>query len=451
MKNTLFSLKILSVFILFSINNKLKADIYPDQYFVIQDANSLINNAESIQNITLSSDNKYIVLEENQVEGNIVLNPVTLEYNFNRGLPSWNGRAPENQSSSFKIEMRFFVNENWSDWITVGYWDNYIWSSYGATDFSGGGVDIDYVKLNTYVNTFQYKISFKRTNSTLESPEFRQIAFTASDSEHIINIDSIVNDNPEEIFIPTDFICQYNVDDDIGGSICSPTTVSMIIRSYNIDVDPLSFARRNKDPYWGIYGVWPRVVTNASEFGLYGEVTRYRTWSEAAQVLQNGGRIGMSVGPPLYSGHLIMLAGFTSDGSPIVHDPAKQNGYSYIFNKQSLSESWFNKGGISYTFYLDSTAVNVPQIVEQKNNLSVYPNPVSNIISFKFHNEKRQTISLKIFDLNGKCISVVANSEFEQGTHTINKNLENYNIAKGMYIISLNAENKTVNKLFVIQ
>jgi hypothetical protein len=84
-------------------------------------------------------------------------------------------------------------------------------------------------------------------------------------------------------------------------------------------------------------------VQNAAEYGLDGAVTRYRTWSQARGVLANGGRIAMSVGLPLYSGHLMMLAGFNTNGDPIVHDPAKSNGYSYVFNKNDLSHSWFDK------------------------------------------------------------------------------------------------------------
>ena len=30
------------------------------------------------------------------------------------------------------------------------------------------------------------------------------------------------------------------------------------------------------------------------------------------------------------------VAGFTTDGRPIVHDPAKSNGYSYVYNKTSI-------------------------------------------------------------------------------------------------------------------
>ena len=83
-----------------------------------------------------------------------------------------------------------------------------------------------------------------------------------------------------------------------------------------------------------------------------------------------------------YTGHLIMLAGFTSNGTPIVHDPAKSNGYSYVFNKSDLSHSWFDKGGVAYTFYKPDS---VTAILEDENEIANavndfqlyqnYPNP----------------------------------------------------------------------------
>lgn len=450
MRNSYAVFRFVFLFLLFSITKTSKADFYPDQYYVIHGADSILFYAESVNNLTLSSDGKSLILNENESNGFIVLNPVTFDHFFNRGLPSWNGSAPGSQSSSFNVEMRFFVNNNWSSWVTVGFWDKHVWSSYGETDFIGGYVDIDYVKLNTYINTFQFKVSFKRINSSYESPKLKQLSFTASDTKIPISIPEIVNDNPGEIFIPTDFICQYDVDDDIGGSICSPTTVSMIIRSFDIEVDPLRFAERNKDPYWGIFGVWPRVVTHASEYGLRGAVTRYRTWSEAAQVLQNGGRIAMSVGLPLYSGHLFMLAGFTEEGTPIVHDPAKSNGYSYIYNKQSLSESWFNKGGISYTFYLEDSTVNILDLNSQKIDLSIYPNPVSDNARFEFHLESKQNVSLKIYDINGRCISTLVNSTLEKGEHTINWTIADHELQTGFYVAHLNTEKISVKEKILI-
>ena len=96
-------------------------------------------------------------------------------------------------------------------------------------------------------------------------------------------------------------------------------------KSYSIDVDPLQFARDNYDDYWGMFGIWPKAVQNAAEYNLeWGSCHCYRTWNQAYDVLANGGRIVMSVGRPLYTGHLMMLAGFDSQGNPLVHDPARK-------------------------------------------------------------------------------------------------------------------------------
>ena len=287
------------------------------------------------------------------IDGYVILKPQYSQSPFNEGLPSWNGTAPDN-NSGFKVQMRFPYSTSWSPWLTVGYWKSNIWSAYGSTSYGGGYIDYDNVKLNSYQSSWQFKIIMTRTTAEQSSPTLHNLSFFVSDSRTTtsVNIANIVNDNPAEIFIPTEFVYQYGVDPIIGGDICSPTSVSMILKSYNIEVDPYQFALDTHDPYFNMFGIWPRVVQNASEFGLDGAVTRYRTWSEAREVLANGGRISMSVGSPLYPiGHLLMLAGFTSDGKPIVHDSAKPNGYSYVYNKTSLSQSWFVKGGVAYTFY----------------------------------------------------------------------------------------------------
>ena len=191
------------------------------------------------------------------------------------------------------------------------------------------------------------------------------------------------------IFIPTEHYYQYALDPGIGGDICSPTSVSMVLKSYNIDVDPLQFAKDNYDTYWRMFGIWPKAVQNAAEYNLNGEVSRYRTWSEAYDVLAAGGRIVMSVGMPLYTGHLMMLAGFDSQGNPLVHDPARKDGEGYKFDKTDLSKSWFNKGGVAYTFFLDSTTTtsveneNHVQVVKDF-KLNVYPNPFNPQTNIRF-------------------------------------------------------------------
>lgn len=452
MNNNFSIIKGILILIIISLTHLASAQYYPDQYYETIGAEDMFNNAESVSNVTLSADLKSIVLEESENDGILVLEPVTLDQQFDRGLPSWNGKASKEINSSFKVEMRFKFADIWSKWVTVGFWDKNVWSSYGATSFSGGEVDIDYVKLDSYISTFQFRVQFRRPNAAAFSPELRQLAFFASDSEYPVDIPAIVADNPDEIFIDTDHIFQYSVDDEIGPSICSPTTTSMIIKSFGLEVDPFLFAERTYDPYWHLFGVWPRVVANASEYGLNGAVTRYRTWSDAAEVLKKDGRIAMSVGLPLYSGHLIMLAGFDANGNPIVHDPAKSNGYAYVFNKQSLSESWFNKGGISYTFYRGEDFTNIQEFALLENSLSIYPNPVTENAVVKFYLDKQQHVTLKIYDLNGRSIAELNNSFLDEGEHTIHLSVSELNLQQGFYIASLKTQtNYTLNQKIIIK
>ncbi|MDO9547410.1 MAG: C39 family peptidase [Candidatus Marinimicrobia bacterium] len=281
----------------------------------------------------------------------------------------------------------------------------------------------------SYKSDWQFKIILERKSTDYSSPTIRTLSFFVSDTRTTdqVNHTNLLNDNPEEIFIPTTHLYQYDLDPDIGGSICSPTTVSMILISYGIDVEPVPFARDTKDPYWGLFGVWPRVVQNASEYRVRGYVNRYRSWSQAREVLANGGRIAISVGQPLYSGHLMMLAGFDENGNPLVHDPAKRYGYRYKFDKAELDSSWFDKGGISYTFYLidtvstviESTPLNHKSLPQSYRVITNYPNPFNNTTRILFRVEKTGNIDLSVFNINGDKLITLTNKNYSPGEYIL--------------------------------
>ncbi len=414
------------------------AQNYPDQQYVFK-IDSIFSNIETNDGIELSSDGKSIKLKDGVLNGYVILKTQYSQSPFNEGLPSWNGTAPDNYSG-FKVQMRFPYGASWSPWLTVGFWKSNIWSSYGSTSYGGGYIDYDNVKLNSYQSSWQFKIIMTRTTSDQPSPTIHNLSFFVSDSRTTTSVDiaNIVNDNPAEIFIPTEFVYQYGVDPIIGGDICSPTSVSMILKSYSIQVDPYQFALDTRDPYFDMFGIWPRVVQNASEFGLDGAVTRYRTWSEAMGVLANGGRIAMSVGQPLYTGHLLMLAGFTADGKPIVHDPAKSNGYSYVYNKTSISQSWFNKGGVAYTFYPEGS---YPTSVENSlEHFAVdefmlyqnYPNPFNPSTTISFLLPQAGQTKIAVYDMLGREVAVLVNDYLESGIHTTSFNAKD--LSSGVYV-----------------
>ncbi|MFO7524983.1 MAG: T9SS type A sorting domain-containing protein [Ignavibacteriaceae bacterium] len=447
----------LSITYLIFFAGTITAQYYPDQHYVLR-IDSIFNKIETNEGLKLSDDGKSIMLQDDVTEGYIILSQQNSEFYYNQGLPSWNGTAPGNYGS-FKIQMRFPYGTDWSPWLTVGFWKSNIWSSYGTTTYGGGYIDYDYVKLNSYSSSWQFKIIMKRTSAVQPSPTIHKLSFFISDSRTTNNVDitQIVNDNPEAIFIPTEFIYQYGVDPVIGGDICSPTTVSMILKSYDIEVDPYQFALDTRDPHFNMFGIWPRVVQNASEFGLDGAVTRYRTWSEARDILADGGRIAMSVGQPLYAGHLFMLAGFTSDGRPIVHDPAKSSGYSYVYNKTDISKSWFEKGGISYTFFPadDPVSVQLPNDEIIANDFKLYqnyPNPFNPTTKIQFYLSTHQFTTLTVYDMLGREIAQLIKQELQAGLHEVNFNAGSTALPSGTYFYRLQSGNYTeVKKMSFIK
>lgn len=440
MQNT-FILFILAAIIILA-NNKLFSQSYPDQHVVLT-FEDLKNQIETQSGIELSSDSIGIKLADSSTSGYIILKPDTAEFPFNRGLPSWNGSARDN-NCGFLIQMRFPDGDGWSPWLTVGFWKAFIWNSYGSTSYSGGFIDYDYVKLYQYQQRWQFKVNLKRYSVDDPSPTIHKLSFYISDKVTTDNTDymALLNDNPDEIFIPTDFLYQYAIDEVIGGSICSPTSVSMALLSYDITVDPLEFARGTRDPYYGIFGIWPRVVQHASEYGLDGAVTRYRSWSAAREVLAAGGRIVIPVGPPLYQGHLMMLAGFTSEGNPIVHDPAKTDGYGKVYNKNDLGISWFSKGGIAYTFFPRNHATtieagkdiagNLPESFQLNQN---FPNPFNPITTIPFSVPEQKDVKIAVYDVNGRLVETVYDGLTSPGNHSVIWDAEK--LASGNYFIVL--------------
>ncbi|MEA3286317.1 MAG: T9SS type A sorting domain-containing protein [Candidatus Marinimicrobia bacterium] len=421
---------------------------YPDQQRVIR-ADSMWSHISSNSNIIYNETGSSLQLAEGTNTGYFTLVPDTIQHPFDRGLPSWNGLI-EHENSGFKVSMRFKSGVNWSPWLTVGYWKNYIWPSYGSTSYSGGYIDYDYVKLNDFHTIWQWRVEMKRQATGHPSPAIDKLSFFVSDERTTdnLNYSDILNDDPPAIFYPTTFICQYNVDPEIGGSICSPTSTVFAIRSFDVDVDAYDFAVDNYDDYWNLFGIWPRAVQNATGYHMDGAVTRYRTWSDAYDVLANNGRIVISVGQPLYSGHLMMLAGFNSQGNPIVHDPARQNGYAYVYSKYSLSHSWFDKGGVSYTFFMkDTTQLAVADefddfLPNQAVLYQNYPNPFNPNTSIRFNLLEDSNLKLGIYDVQGKLIQTLIQDHFPAGDHRLTWNARD--LAAGIYFIRLETGAETI-------
>ena len=152
----------------------------------------------------------------------------------------------------------------------------------------------------------------------------------------------------------------------------------------------------------------------------------------------------MSVGLPLYAGHLMMLAGFTANGDPIVHDPARDDGYSYVYSKSDLSHSWFDKGGVAYTFY---PAGMTPVSVERSPTGNIiaggfrlnqnYPNPFNPATIVRYQLGAVCRVRLAVYDMLGRQVAVLVDEAKGPGSYEVR--FDGAGFANGVYICRLSA------------
>ncbi len=152
----------------------------------------------------------------------------------------------------------------------------------------------------------------------------------------------------------------------------------------------------------------------------------------------------MSVGLPLYSGHLMMLAGFTAAGDPIVHDPARSNGYAYLFNKSDLSHSWFDKGGVAYTFYQTGTTSVPTEKLPGGTNVAVgfrlfqnYPNPFNPGTIIPYQLSAASVVRLDVYDVLGRQVAILVDEPKPPGRYEVR--FDGAGLANGVYICRLTA------------
>ena len=80
--------------------------------------------------------------------------------------------------------------------------------------------------------------------------------------------------------------------------------------------------------------------------------------------------------------------------------------------------------------------------------LTISPNPVSNSATISFFNEEAQQISIRIFDMNGRLVTTLADHAFEEGGHQVDWNANDVN--SGIYFLQFQSEeNSQMLKLVV--
>lgn len=316
-----------------------------------------------------------VELIEGRTAGSLTVAPQTAPFVFNELIPSWNGHAPS--GTGFTVSMRAGNRgEALTPWFEAGSWgvvpDE---STTRIMQFPDGIYNIDHLVLNRPATIVEVRVNLVRPRTDVASPEFSMLAlsFTNSLGDRELHARqqkgsagfSLKLPGKKAIIHDVPFRSQVVPTSQWIGRICSPASVSMCTAYFKSPMQTQQMASLLYDPVSDLFGVWHRSIMGASEAGVRGYITRFRSWDAVRAELARGSVLCISIritkgelkGPPrVYQrrgteGHLIVLKGLTADGKVIVHDSAsKDHGPDSIFLQEDLAKAWFDKGGVTYVF-----------------------------------------------------------------------------------------------------
>lgn len=246
--------------------------------------------------------------------------------NFSEAVGSWAAITSEDATVEFLVRVR--VGDAWSKYLSYGKFGKGLKNSY--SDQSD-----QYVKLSTdeilFYNgkkgdAFQLKVILRRTSLNIESPVVSLLAFTMDFDNYTFDCD--ISNLPKEVKHDVVKLYQHDVPE-IGGSICSATSSTMLLMWKGYSFDGLAsyphqyIAGIVKDYGHNIFGNWTYNTVGMSSFGAISYVKRFISEDDLFYHLATVGPVAASIKGYTITdnksyntnGHLIVVTGYLIDGN----------------------------------------------------------------------------------------------------------------------------------------
>ncbi|HOE06777.1 MAG: C39 family peptidase [Bacilli bacterium] len=315
----------------------------------------LVDRAESYLEanmVNVEVKNGKLVLVEGATEGYYQ----SLIYNtksYTELVASW--AAISSTTSTCELEIRVKADTAWSKYFTYGVWGlgrNNLY--YNQTD-TRVRMNTDEILLNSPYKgkAFQYKITLRRNTADVASPVLSLVAVTLNIENYTYAPSTAALPAQVDYDVPK---LNQNEVPEIGNSICSPTTSTMLLKfkGFNFTDKDAQYEHRyiaglvadrgHNNP---TYGNWVYNTVTMGAFGLDAYVQRMYSWSELKYHLATVGPVGASIkgNTGLYTtgGHLIVVRGYK-----------EINGKTYVICNDPNINSRFGAGlFVYYEFPLD--------------------------------------------------------------------------------------------------
>src|SRR3954451_1648734 len=318
---------------------------------------------------------------------------VTTGFGFAELVASWNADTPA--GTYVQVEMQGVTSKGTeTKWYVMGKWaygeETILRTSVGGQGDADGFISIDtfFAKDKPLV---AYRLKVTLFGSGGVAPGVRMVGAFASDPRNAkpaipspvgvgAGLGLPVPEYSQEIHAG-----QYPEYDGGGEAWCSPTSTSMVLGFWGagpasddykwVDTafkDPWvdHAARYTFDYHYNGAGNWPFNTAYAAHWGLDSEVTQLHSLAEAEQFVKAGIPLVASIAfqPNKLDGflfrgtdgHLLVIGGFTADGTVISYDPASATDATvrHVYDRAQFEKAWMTAtGGIVYVIHPSSVTL----------------------------------------------------------------------------------------------
>ncbi|GHF34032.1 peptidase C39 [Deinococcus metalli] len=295
-----------------------------------------------------------LTLPAGTATGTVTSAPLTVPA-FDELIPSWNAVTPV--GGSVTVEVRAQVGGAWSRWFSFGTWSSGgDRASVNGQKDAAGQVLTDTLRLNRSATAYQYRVTLRGAGTTV-----RLLAVNTTDrAKRTAGLGQPGNRAMWGKVVDVPRRSQMIYPD--GGEVwCSPTSVSMILARYGVDVTVPQAARGTFDRVYDGTGNWPFNTAYAGSLGLRAYVTRLPNLAAAETFTAAGRPLAVSLGwkkgelpgaaIESSSGHLMVLVGFDAAGNPVLNDPAAPDNATVrrTYPRAAFESLWLtHSGGLSY-------------------------------------------------------------------------------------------------------
>ena len=261
-------------------------------------------NKGTYENTVLTEEvgNGAIRLAEGQLEGSWTSQEMDVPA-FEYMVASWSSDTPT--GASVEIMIRAFVDMkgDWTGWMSWGKWGTGIKRGSANTSDALAYVDTDILTIKGSSGETASKIQVKAVLRTVEggkTPTLRDISATSKntlDGQAIpIYYPNAGIELPEKVILDTPAYSQMRRDGSIGGVICSPTTMTMMIndRAPQLDLFPEELALRDYDFNYEGFGNWAYTTAVGAAYG-FSASCHYSDLDFVRHELAAGRSVGLSV------------------------------------------------------------------------------------------------------------------------------------------------------------